>query len=142
MGQMLPPQHSGFDQAKLYLWVKSLESKVNAIVREVDLIKNDFIKKNTSLRQEIKIVGEETLELKRDQEKTLQKMDLIIKELRQTAGIEEVLTLKKYLEFWNPLHFVTQRDLERLVEIKMEEQNNRKQEKDLKPKGDTSSKIR
>ena len=32
---------------------------------------------------------------------------------------EEVETLKKYLELWSPMNFVTQRDLERLVENKL-----------------------
>ena len=30
--------------------------------------------------------------------------------------MEEVQTIKKYLDLWNPLHFVTQRDVERVVE--------------------------
>ena len=47
-------------------------------------------------------------------------MVLIIKELKQTAGAEEVMTLKKYVEFWNPLNFVTQKDLEKAVEGKLQ----------------------
>ena len=50
-------------------------------------------------------------------------MDLIIKELKKTAGIEEVMTLRKYVDFWNPINFVTQRDLERAVETKLNEKN-------------------
>ena len=48
-------------------------------------------------------------------------MDLIIKELKITAGKEELMTLKKYIDFWNPMNFVTQRDVERVVEEKMSE---------------------
>jgi len=43
---------------------------------------------------------------------------LIIRELKRTAGKEEITVLKKYLEYWNPINFVTQRDLERTLEIK------------------------
>ena len=46
-------------------------------------------------------------------------MDLIIKELKLTAGKEEVLILKKYIDLWNPMNFATQRDVERLVEEKI-----------------------
>jgi hypothetical protein len=46
---------------------------------------------------------------------------LIIKELRLTAGREELETLKKYVDLWSPMNFVTQRDVERIVEEKMGE---------------------
>jgi hypothetical protein len=99
--------------------VKGLESKVNTLLREIDLVKNDTSKKNADLRKEIKVLNEEILELKRNQEKMQKTMDLIIKELKQTAGKEEILVLRKYVDFWNPLTFVTQRDVERVIEVKM-----------------------
>jgi hypothetical protein len=113
------PEQQGFDPAKLYLWVKALESKINNLLREVDLIKNDFIKKNNEVRKELKTFNEDLLDSKHKQDKTIEKIDLIIKELKQTAGVEEVQTLKKYMELWSPLNFVTQRDLDRRIEEKL-----------------------
>lgn len=113
-------QDDSFNSAKLYMWVKGLESKVNNLVREVDVLKNDSIRKTNSLKKEIRSISEDLVELKHEQEKTLQKMDLIIKELKQTAGVEEVMTLKKYVDLWSPMNFVTQRDVERLVEDHVE----------------------
>lgn len=112
---------TAFDNAKLYVWVKSLEAKVNNLMREMDVLKNDFIKKNNSLKKDLKTFNDELVEIRRDQEQTLQKMDLIIKELKKTAGMEEVVVLRKYVDFWNPMNFVTQRDLERAVSAKMGE---------------------
>ncbi len=120
MAEKLPPQ-AGFDQAKLYVWVKGLESKANSLLREFDLIKNDLVKKNNDLKKEVKSLTDEILEIKREQDKTLEKMDLIIKELKQTAGVEELMVLKKYMELWSPMNFVTQKDLERAVENKLKE---------------------
>lgn len=114
------PQSSGFDPAKLYVWVKSLESKANNLLREVDVLKNDFIMRANKLNKDFKTLSDDMTELRHQQEKTEQKMMLIIKELKQTAGAEEVTTLKKYVEFWNPLNFVTQRDLEKTVISKLE----------------------
>lgn len=118
-----PPGQPGVDPAHLYVWVKGLETKVNNLLREVDLIKNDFIKKSNNYRKEIKSLSEELLEVKHAQEKTSQKMELMIKELKRTAGLEEVETLKKYIEFWNPLTFVTQKDLQRALESRKETNN-------------------
>lgn len=114
-----PPQMPSFDTSKLYVWVKSVESKVNNLLREIDVLKNDFIKKNNDLKKDIKTLNDDLMEIKHEWEKTNQKMDLIIKELKQTAGKEEVMVLKKYLDLWNPLHFATQRDVEQLIEDKL-----------------------
>ncbi|MBI2666798.1 hypothetical protein HYX13_04255 [Candidatus Woesearchaeota archaeon] len=117
-----PPQpEQPVDLAKLYVWIKGVESKVNTLVREVEVVKNDLMKKQQEIKKDSKTLGEELLDLRREQEKSLQKMDLVIKELKKTAGAEEVITLKKYLDLWNPLHFVTQRDVERLVEQKLQQ---------------------
>ena len=114
----LQQQEQTFDPAKLYLWFKALETKVNNLLREVDILKNDFSSKTNQLRRDVKALNEDLLETKREQEQALQKMDLIIKELKKTAGMEEVAVLKKYMEFWNPMSFVTQKDLERVMKRK------------------------
>lgn len=107
---------SSFTPAKMYLWVKNLESKVNNLLREVEVLKNDFITKQNSLKRELRTAAEDQLELKHQQDKFLQKTDLIIRELQQTASSQELTTLQKYVDLWNPLNFVTQRDVARIVE--------------------------
>ncbi len=123
-----------FDNAKLFVWVKGLEGKVNNLLREMDLLKNDLIKKSNQMKKEVKVFSEDLVEMKHQQEKMAEKMDLIIKELKQTAGIEEMMTLKKYIEYWNPINFVTQRDVERLVENKLNEKESKVSKKELNKK--------
>ena len=71
------------------------------------------------MKRELKMMNEELLAIKSEQQKTGEKMDLIIKELKQTAGIEELMVLKKYVDLWNPMNFVTQRDLDRALNAKL-----------------------
>jgi hypothetical protein len=78
-------------------------------------------------------MNDELLELRREQQEMLQKMDLIIKELKQTAGMEQVMVLKKYIDLWNPLNFVTRRDLERAIDARLQAAN-ASQTKDTKDK--------
>lgn len=104
--------------AKLYTWVKALEIKINKLTREFDLLKNDSIRRNNSLKKDVKHFSEELINLKGKQSDNDQKIGSIISELRRTAGIEQVEVLKKYIEFWNPMNFVTQNDLDRLFEEK------------------------
>jgi len=105
----------GMDSAKMYMWIKGLESKVNTLLREVDILKNDFLNKQNTMKKDLKVLNQDLLEMKRQQDASLRMMDLMIQELKKTAGAEEVTVLKKYMEYWNPLTFVTQRDLERAL---------------------------
>jgi|SRR3989338_2583969 len=119
MPAQTPPEQPSFDAPKLYVWVKGLEGKVNNLLREVTILKNDYIKKHNDLKSEIKTMNQDVLELKHQREKTLEKMDLIIKELKSTAAREEVMVLRKYIDLWNPMNFVTQRDLERAIDARL-----------------------
>jgi hypothetical protein len=117
---------SGIDpeSQKLYLWIKGLESKFNNLNREVRVLKEDFLRRNERLKKEVKSMDGEMLEMKLKHERFEQKMDLIIKELKKTAGKEEVDTIKKYLELWNPMNFVTQKDLERAINAQLKKGDN------------------
>lgn len=110
----------GFDLSKIYIWVRGVESKLNSLRREFEVLKEDSARKQEKITKEIKTINSELMELKREGEKTREKMELIIKELKLTADKEEVEVLKKYVEFWNPINFVTQKDVERVVEEKLE----------------------
>lgn len=111
-----------FDQSKIYVWIKGVESKLNNLRREFDILKEDSAKKYDKIGKETKAISGELVELKREGEKINGKIDLIIKELKLTAGKEEVMVLKKYVDLWNPMNFVTQRDIERIMEQKLEEE--------------------
>jgi len=122
----------------MFVWVKALESKINNLMREVNAMKNDFILKTNNQKHDLKTLNEDVLEIKQSREEFTSKIDLIIKELKKTAGIEEVTVLKKYMEFWNPMNFVTQNDLERTIEAKLShmtnQMNTQKNNKETKKK--------
>jgi len=109
----------GFELSKIYIWIKGVESKLNTLRREFDVLKEDSSKKYDKLTKEIKTTNDDLIELKREREKVNEKIDLIIKELKLTAGKEALDTLKKYIDLWSPMNFVTQRDVERIVEEKL-----------------------
>ena len=108
-----------FDSAKMFTWVKSLESKLNGLRREFELVKNNATRSSQDSKQKIHNINSELTDLQHKVSKMDEKLDLIIAELKRTAGSEELDVLKKYIEFWNPMEFVTQRDIERIVEQKI-----------------------
>ena len=107
------------DLAQLYMILKGIETKVNNLVREVNVLKNDFIRKSNSLSKDINQLNSDLVDVKHGQQKREQTLGLVIKELKQTALKEELAVLKRYIDLWNPLHFVTQNDIERIVSDKI-----------------------
>ena len=83
-------EEEGFDLSKVYIWIKGIESKLNNLRREFDVLKEDSSRKYDKLGKEIRTINDDLIELKREREKITEKMDLIIKELKLTAGKEEV----------------------------------------------------
>ena len=67
------PAAQEFDSAKLYVWVKGLESKVNNLLREVDVLKNDFISRANKLSKDFKTLSDDQMEIRHEQEKMNQK---------------------------------------------------------------------
>lgn len=104
---------------QLYSWLKGVEGKVNRLSRETETLKMNFTHKMTELVKELKLLNTELVTVKREREGLQSRMDLVIKELQMTAGKEEVLVLKKYIDLWNPIHFATQNDVERMVQEKL-----------------------
>ena len=134
MGFIKPKPHEAVQQSspemvKLFTWVKSLETKINSLTREFELIKNEALRTQSHMRTEIKHVTDSVVEIKHAQEKVQQTVDLLIKEIKQTAGSSDVEVLKKYIEYWNPINFVTQKDLDRYFEVKMKELEQKRAEK-------------
>ena len=114
-----------FDSAKMFTWMKALESKLNSLRREFDLVKNNSTRSGQDTKQNLQSVNQELTDLQHKTSKIEEKLDLIIAELKRTAGSEELDVLKKYIEFWNPMEFVSQKDLERTVEQKVQDALNK-----------------
>lgn len=109
------------DLTHLYDWIKSLEIKLNNLEGAVQLIKTDFYHRLNELNKELKVLSSETGELQREKEKMMEKIGLIIRELKNLAGKEELAVIKKYLEYVNPIKFATYEDVERLIKSRFEE---------------------
>ena len=48
------------------------------------------------------------------------KMELVITEIKGTAAKEDIDALRKYIDLWDPVKFVTIETVEKLIEDKIE----------------------
>ena len=116
-----PPQSPESTIVNINNRLRLIEEKTTNLNSKIELIESNMISNSKKTSSDIKTIDSELLELKREIDTLKQKFDLIVKELKMTAGRDELTTLQRYLDLWNPSRFVTREEIDRIVEEKIEE---------------------
>jgi len=95
-----------------------LESKFGNLREKTLIVNQNMIQSYKNLSTEIKLLNEDIRELKTDMFELKENMQKIVQELRFFVGKNEFKVLEKYINMWNPLNFVTQKEVEELIKKK------------------------
>ncbi len=95
--------------------LRSLESKHSLLSEQVLIINKNMIGEYKQLMRELQVMNDELKVLRTDLFKMKEAMQDISKELNKFAKTDRVALLEKYVDFWNPLHFVTEEEVKKLV---------------------------
>jgi len=109
------------DTRRLASMLSTLEDRYANLNRKIEVIESNMLKTDKRLLQETKLLTSEIAELKRELTELKDKLMLVAKELKNLASKTELETLKKTVEFFDPMQFVTRNEVERIVKEKMEE---------------------
>lgn len=97
-----------------------VEEKASNLNRKFEVLEKNLLDNVKKFNANFQSFDAELLDMKHEIDSLKQKIDLIIKELKMTAGKDELNTLKKYLDLWNPTRFVTLEQAEKIVEEKLQ----------------------
>jgi hypothetical protein len=95
--------------------IKVLEDRVYNLREKEKIDAENVLDTNKKVFGEIRVINSDLLDVKRDVEDIKTKLRLIISELKISAKKEEIDLLKKYLDLWEPLNFVTRGEVEKIV---------------------------
>ena len=109
--------------------VISIASDINTLSRRLRLLEEGFtnlrrffqvteenmITKNKHFSAEIKTVASDINEIRKEIQEMKDKLLLVIRELQSVARKEEVKVLERYINLWNPIKFVTQNEVEQII---------------------------
>ena len=98
-----------------------LEERFSNIRKKMQVSDQNMLSQNQKVSNELKLMNLELSEIKKDINEMKIKSDIIVKELRQCAKKDEVEVLQKYINLWEPIKFVTQNEVERIVKRMIEE---------------------
>ena len=85
--------------------LRVLEERSTNARKKVQLIEHNMLSNQKKIVDDIKLVHSEMDDLKHTITEVENKIILIIKEIRLLAKKEDVDTMMKYVEMWEPIHF-------------------------------------
>lgn len=108
--------------------LRVVDEKYQTMQRKVSLTDETLLSNTKKLKAEIKAISEEMTELRSEVSELKDDLKVIISELKKTARIEQVDILKKYIDLWEPVNFVTKEQLRKIINDLKEEFNSNKGE--------------
>lgn len=92
-----------------------LEVRYSEIRKKLQVAEQNMLSDFKRLHTEVKTTNSEVMETRHEMDEIKSKIMLIIKELQMLARSEDVDVLRKYLDMWQPVNFVTQNEVEKLI---------------------------
>ena len=99
--------------------VRILESRYNLLGERLLVINKNMIDEYKKLLNEIKVMDTELKEIKGDVFNLKETIKKILDEISTLAKKENIKVLEKYINLWNPMQFVREEDIERVVDKKI-----------------------
>ncbi|MBS3125799.1 hypothetical protein J4211_06160 [Candidatus Woesearchaeota archaeon] len=99
--------------------LRTSEERNSEMRKKVILLEQNMLSNHKRAMSEIKSLQSELNELKRTVQGVEDKIITIIKELRLTSRKEDIEVLRKYIELWDPVRFVTRETVDKIVEEKL-----------------------
>lgn len=101
--------------------LRTLEERFSNLERRSQVTEENMLSSDKKLRADIKMINEELSETRSRLADLLDKIKAIIMEFRGVAKLEDVDVIRKYLNLIEPLDFVTQNEVKRIVQEAVDE---------------------
>ena len=103
-----------------------VEDRLQNLRDHIALVEKDALEKNKALVVEVHEYDDKIDALKKDIEKLESMFERLISKLELFASKEQLKVLERYLNFWNPLDYVSKKDVEELIAGKLKSKTRRK----------------
>src|SRR3989344_583779 len=108
--------------------LRTMEEGFTNLRRALQVTDQNVIGKNKVFSTEIRTIASDISDMKSNINDIKEKILEMVDDLEEAAKKEEVKVLEKYINFWNPVKFVTQNEVESIVKdiLKKEKEANAK----------------
>jgi hypothetical protein len=95
------------------------EERFSELRKKMLVVEQNMLSNHKKAMTEVKSLQSDIMEMKRTIQAVEDKIITIIKELRLMARKEDVDVMKRYLELWDPVKFVTHDQVEKIIDEKL-----------------------
>ena len=95
--------------------LRLLEEGFTNLRRFFQVTEENIMAKNKHYSAEIKTITSDISEIRKEIQEVKDKMLLLIREFQNVARKDEVKVLEKYINLWNPIKFVTQNEVQQII---------------------------
>lgn len=92
--------------------MKVLEEKINNLNKKTEIIENNILRINQRQSSDIKILNAKAMNLEKELSLVKKRMVEMASDLKNFARREQVDTIQKYVNYWEPISFVTHQELD------------------------------
>jgi len=92
-----------------------MEEGFTNLRRFLQVTEDNIIGRNKHYSSEFKTINSEITEIRKEMQELREKLSLVIKELQTVARKDEVKVLERYINLWNPVKFVSQNEIEGII---------------------------
>lgn len=127
-----PKQHKGLFQAQnpvtpdfgsfredisnLTRRLRILEESFTNLRRILQVTEQNVLAKNKLFTTEIRTITSDIKDMKKENNDIKERIIELVKDLQETAKRSEVKVLDRYINLWNPVKFVTQNEVEQMIQ--------------------------
>jgi len=100
-----------------------LETKQDNLRSKFLIMENNFIDKSKSTSSDINTLHQEITQIRKDITSIKNTLNLAIEELKLRAKESDLKVLEKYVEYFNPIKYVTEKEVRTIIDETLNNQN-------------------
>lgn len=102
--------------------LRVLEERYTNVQLELRVTEENMIRRNKKQATDIKALTLDINELRKEINEIKDKVLMVIKELQSFAKKEDVKVMQRYLDMWEPMNFVTRKEINEIIDEKLAQQ--------------------
>lgn len=105
--------------------IRTLESKYNLLGERLLIVNQNMIAQYKRSLPELKVINSDIKNIRSELFKLKEIIKDLTKEMQFFATKEDIKVLEKYINLWNPMKFITEEELDKILEEKLKNKRKR-----------------
>lgn len=112
--------------------LRLLEERYQQLRDNIELLNQNMIGSYRKITKETRMINDDIKDIKKDMLTIKEVLEKIIKEASLFARKDSLKILEKYINMWNPLNFVTEKEVEKIIKEQLKKQGDKNTRKSIK----------